>query len=146
MSSIQRDDFLLIKKALYNQADLKIKFFKPPNEEFVSHSISNFQNQFSDKTEYIEVTTTTVENIIYQYEINHIDILKLDIEGAENQVIPNLLKKKIFPTQILVEFDELHTSFIFPYLKALTIFLKLKLNSYDLVKTQQFPNFLFVKH
>ena len=146
LSSIQRDDFLLIKKALYNQADLKIKFFKPPNEEFVSHSISNFQNQFSDKTEYIEVTTTTVENIIYQYEINHIDILKLDIEGAENQVIPNLLKKKIFPTQILVEFDELHTSFIFPYLKALTIFLKLKLNSYDLVKTQQFPNFLFVKH
>ena len=146
LSSIQRDDFLLIKKALYNQADSKIKFFKPPNEEFVSHSISNFQNQFSDKTEYIEVTTTTVENIIYQYEINHIDILKLDIEGAENQVIPNLLNKKIFPTQILVEFDELATSFISPYLKALTIFLKLKLNSYDLVKTQQFPNFLFVKH
>ena len=146
LSSIQRDDFLLIKKALYNQADFKIKFFKPTNEEFVSHSISNFQNQFSDKTEYIEVTTTTVENIIYQYEINHIDILKLDIEGAENQVIPNLLNKKIFPTQILVEFDELATSFISPYLKALTIFLKLKLNSYDLVKTQQFPNFLFVKH
>ena len=145
LSSIQRDDFLLIKKALYNQADLKIKFFKPPNEDFVSHSISNYQNQFSKKTDYIEVTTTTVENIINQYEIDHLDILKLDIEGAENQVIPNLLKKKIFPTQILVEFDELATNFISPYLKALTIFLKLKLHSYELVKTNQFPNFLFVK-
>ena len=145
LSSIQRDDFLLIKKALYNKTDLTIKFFKPSNEEFVSHSISNYQNQFSKKTDYIEVTTTTVENIINQYEIDHLDILKLDIEGAENQVIPNLLKKKIFPTQILVEFDELSTNFISPYLKALTIFLKLKLHSYELVKTNQFPNFLFVK-
>jgi FkbM family methyltransferase len=145
LSSVQRDDFLLIKKALYNQTDLIIKFFKPLNKEHVSHSISNYQNQFSKKTEYIEVTTTTVENIINQYEIDHIDILKLDIEGAENQVIPNLLKKKIFPTQILVEFDELTTSFISPYLNALTIFLKLKLNSYNLVKTNQFPNFLFVR-
>ena len=33
----------------------------------------------------------------------------MDIEGAENQVIPYLLKNKIFPKQILVEFDELHT-------------------------------------
>ena len=74
-----------------------------------------------------------------------VDMLKIDIEGAENQVIPNLLKKKIFPTQILVEFDELATNFIFPYLKALTIFLKLKIHSYELVKTNQFPNFLFVK-
>ena len=145
LSSIQRGDFLLIKKALYNQADLKIKFFKPSNVEFVSHSISNYQNQFSKKTDYIEVTTITIENIINQYEIDHLDILKLDIEGAENQVIPNLLKKKIFPTQILVEFDELATNFISPYLKALTIFLKLKLHSYELVKTNQFPNYLFVK-
>ena len=145
LSSVQRDDFLLIKKALYNQTDLIIKFFKPPNEEHVSHSISNYQNAFSKKTDYIEVTTTTVKNIINQYEIDHLDILKLDIEGAENQVIPNLLKKKIFPTQILVEFDELATNFISPYLKALTIFLKLKIHSYELVKTNQFPNFLFVK-
>jgi len=145
LSSVKRDDFLLIKKALYNQADLKVKFFKPSNDEFVSHSISNYKNQFSKKTDYIEVTTTTVENIINQYEIEHLDILKLDIEGAENQVIPNLLKKRIFPTQILVEFDELATNFISPYLKALTIFLKLKIYSYELVKTNKFPNFLFVK-
>ncbi len=146
LSSIQKDDFLLIKKALYTKSDSTIKFFKPPNEEYVSHSISNYQNQFNRKSEYIEVTSTTVEKIIYQYEIDSIDVLKLDIEGAENQVIPNLLKKRIFPTQILVEFDELATSFILPYLKALIIFLKLKLNSYDLVKTNQFPNFLFVKN
>ena len=145
LSSIQLDDFLLIKKALYNEPDLTIKFFKPPNEKWVSHSISNYKNQFTQKSEYIEVTTTTVEKIMFQNEIDHIDILKLDIEGAENQVIPSLLKKRIFPTQILVEFDEIATRFIGPYLKALIIFLKLKLNSYKLVKTDQFPNFLFIK-
>ena len=145
LSSIKRDDFLLIKKALYSESDTVVKFFKPTNEEHVSHSISNYQNQFTRNFEYIEVTTVTVDKIIYQYEIDQIDVMKLDIEGAENQVIPDLLKKNIYPTQILVEFDELATSFILPYLKALTIFLKLKLHSYDLVKTNQFPNFLFVK-
>ena len=37
-------------------------------------------------------------------------MLKLDIEGAENYVIPDMLNKKIFPEQILVEFDELRTN------------------------------------
>jgi hypothetical protein len=43
---------------------------------------------------------------------------------------------------------KLATRFIGPYLKALIIgvnILKLKLNSYKLVKTDQFPNFLFIK-
>jgi hypothetical protein len=55
---------------------------------------------------------------MFQNEIDHIDILKLDIEGAENQVIPSLLKKRIFPTQILVEFDEIGYTFYRPLFKG----------------------------
>ena len=80
-----------------------------------------------------------------QNKINKIDILKLDIEGAENQVIPNMLRNKIYPKQILVEFDELTTSYIKPYIKAIFIFSYLKLKNYKLVKTNQFPNFLFIR-
>lgn len=145
LSNIQIDSFILIEKALYSESDLVIKFYKPNNDAFVSHSISNFQNQYNKKSDYIEVSTTNIEDIIKTHRINEIDILKLDIEGAENQVIPDFLRRKIFPKQLLVEFDELTTSFIKPYLKAFMIFIKLILNSYCLVKTQNFPNFLFVK-
>ena len=36
---------------------------------------------------------------------NNIDLLKLDIEGAEINVLNNLLNCKIYPKYILVEFD-----------------------------------------
>lgn len=145
LSTVNIDSFKVIKKALFNKTNLKIKFFKPVNEGHVSHSISNFQNQFKKNTDYIEVTTTTIKEIIIQNNIEQIDILKLDIEGAENQVIPDFLNSKIFPKQLLVEFDELSTHFIIPYLKALLIIFKLYKNSYKLIKTNSFPNFLFVR-
>ena len=70
-----------------------------------------------------------------------IDLLKLDIEGAENHVIPDMLDKKIFPAQILVEFDELRTKKVKPLVYALAIFIRLIFNNYELVKTNNFPNF-----
>ena len=145
LSNIKLDDFMLIKKALYNKSRQTIKFYAPSNNEYVSYSISNFQNNFSKDTDFIEVTTITLEDIVNENSIVGIDILKLDIEGAENQVIPNILRKKIFPKQILVEFDELRTKLLKPYLKAMYIFTYLKMNNYTLVKTKDFPNFLFIR-
>ncbi len=145
LSNVKLDDFILIKKALYNKSGQTIKFYAPTNKEYVSYSISNFQNNFSKDTDFIEVTTITLEDIVNENSILGIDILKLDIEGAENQVIPNILRNKIFPKQILVEFDELRTKFLKPYLKAIFIFTYLKMNSYTLVKTKDFPNFLFIR-
>ena len=45
------------------------------------------------------------------YAINSSDVmlLKLDIEGAEIEVIDSLFKSKFRPRQILVEFDELNS-------------------------------------
>jgi len=44
-----------------------------------------------------------ISTILKEKEIEHIDLLKLDIEGEEYKVIPYLLKKEILPTQICVE-------------------------------------------
>jgi len=99
LSDIQEEDFILIEKALYNKSESTIKFFAPPKKEFVSYSISNFQHNFSKDTDYIKVKTITLSDIMIQNKINKIDILKLDIEGAENQVIPNMLRNKIYPKQ-----------------------------------------------
>jgi FkbM family methyltransferase len=145
LSNIKLDDLIFIKKALYNKSQKTIKFYAPLNKKFVSHSISNFQNSFSKDTDFIEVKTIMLKDIVFENNIGEIDLLKLDIEGAENQVIPNILRDKIFPKQILVEFDELSTRFIKPYLKAMFIFTYLKMNNYTLVKTEDFPNFLFLR-
>ena len=34
------------------------------------------------------------------HKINELELIKLDIKGAENQVLPNLITNKIFPNQI----------------------------------------------
>jgi FkbM family methyltransferase len=145
LSKIKLDDFIFIKKALYSKKKKTIKFYAPPNKNFVSYSISNFQNSFRKDTDFIEVTTTNLKDIVCENNLKTIDLLKLDIEGAENQVIPNMLKDKIFPKQILVEFDELSTGLMKPYLKAIFIFTYLMMNNYTLVKTKDFPNFLFLR-
>lgn len=142
---LKKNNLIHIKKALYKKSGLSVKFYNPPNLEHVSYSISNFQNQYRSDTKFIEVETITVEDIIKLNDITKIDILKLDIEGAENQVIPSILKKKILPKQILVEFDELNSNFIIPYFKAIFILFKLNIKSYKMIKIDDFPNFLFLR-
>ncbi len=45
--------------------------------------------------------------MLKQRRIAHLELIKLDIEGAEIPVLYNMLENGIFPSQILVEFDEL---------------------------------------
>ena len=108
--------------------------------------IVGFDNSEKAKHKTADMETVSIEDLFKAYNVPRIiDYLSLDIEGAENQVIPYFLKRKIYPKQLLVEFDELSTGFILPYLKALFIFIKLNINSYKLVKTEDFPNFLFIR-
>jgi len=50
------------------------------------------------------VPMKTISTIIYELGHAHIDVLKMDIEGAEYNVIENILKTKISINQILIEF------------------------------------------
>ena len=43
-----------------------------------------------------------------KFNIKNIEMIKLDIEGSEVEVLDNMIEDKIFPNQILVEFDELN--------------------------------------
>lgn len=86
-------------------ADGKNKFFLPANPDHVSCSIVNLQ-----KTEdYFIAECFTLKTIMNK--LGHVDIklLKIDIEGAEYQVIDSIIKNNTFPSLLAIEFDELHT-------------------------------------
>ena len=54
---------------------------------------------------YDEVDVDTLKNIMEKNNHKNIDILKLDIEGAELNVLDNMIDENIFPKYICVEFD-----------------------------------------
>ena len=52
----------------------------------------------------VRVPAFTLKSIMKKLSHTSIDILKMDIEGAEYEVIESMLKAAIYPVQILVEF------------------------------------------
>lgn len=77
------------------------KFYLPAIMNNVSHSLIKNENSAMDT---IEVAVKTLSSFMNQNHHKRIDILKMDIEGAEYDVIDNILKEKLNIKQILVEF------------------------------------------
>jgi FkbM family methyltransferase len=103
LRNISKDNLIFIDKAIHTR-NAKLKFYKPKNSNFVSHSIFKNKNMSED---FIEVQALDIVEVIKSYNVKNIDILKLDIEGGELQIIEDIFKKKVFPKQILFEFDQI---------------------------------------
>ena len=89
-----------ISFGLWDSID-ELKFFKQKNQNNVSQSLIN--NMFS--SDYDIVHTKTLKDIMEENHHSHIDLLKLDIEGAEVRVLKNMLDSKIYPKYLCIEFD-----------------------------------------
>ena len=66
-------------------------------------SQSLIDGMFSNKYDIVNVDT--IKNIMINNNHNTIDLLKLDIEGAENIVLEQMLNDRIYPKYLCVEFD-----------------------------------------
>ena len=84
--------------------DGKIKFYPPENPEHVSHTVLH-RSATSDI--YIEVSVKKLDTICKELGHNKIDLLKMDIEGAEYAVIEDIVKSNIKIDQLLVEFHDM---------------------------------------
>lgn len=89
----------------YGLADFDgyVKFYPPENPEHVSHTLL-YRNATSNN--YIEVPVKSLTTIMAEFAHTKIDILKMDIEGAEYAIIDYIIKNKIKIKQILVEFHD----------------------------------------
>lgn len=81
-----------------------VEFYLPRNPEYISGSYIIQKNvNIMDK---IVVKMKSFEDIINELGHKHIDILKMDIEGAEYDVIDCILNTRIPINQFLIEFHE----------------------------------------
>jgi FkbM family methyltransferase len=81
--------------------DGSCKFFAPENPEFVSHTMVAKESDFS---EAVEVPVHRLASIARMLGHERIDVLKMDIEGAEYGVLEDLLGSGLAVKQVLVEF------------------------------------------
>jgi FkbM family methyltransferase len=77
-----------------------LKFFAPQDSTHVSHSISNIQQ--TDK--FFLAPVDRLSNIMMHHHHRSLDVLKLDIEGAEFGVIDSLIEDKLLIKILCIEF------------------------------------------
>jgi len=82
--------------------DDQLQFFAPREESHVSHSLVNLQRT----TKFVEVPVRRLSGVMQDNGHDHIDLLKLDIEGAEYAVIDSILQDELEISVLCVEFDE----------------------------------------
>ena len=80
----------------------KKRFYVPMNKKDVSHSILNLQRTM----EYFESDCFTIKHIMNELNHDYITLLKLDIEGAEYEVIDSIICDNMKPLILCIEFDE----------------------------------------
>jgi len=75
------------------------RFFPPSNPADVSYSIVP-----RSTTGAVDIAVRSLATILHTLGHSRIDLLKIDIEGAEYDVIDDMLARHILPPQLLIEF------------------------------------------
>ena len=101
-------------------------FYFPTNPDFVSGSTVEQSN--INKEEKIQVELKTLQDTMTMLGHSKIDVLKMDIEGAEYSVLEQILNSDIEIGQILVEFHD--RFFINGKQKTINILEKLRKNHF----------------
>lgn len=88
-------------KGIWNKRT-KAFFSSPKNEKSVSHSLLNIQ-QTKDG---FEAECVTITDLLQHQNIKNFDLIKLDIEGAEYQVLESIISNNQLPRVLCCEFHE----------------------------------------
>jgi FkbM family methyltransferase len=143
LSALSTGDLTLESKAIWSEKK-RLRFYVPPKDG-VSHSIGNYLNYWRNDTPFIEVEATTLDDLMRSHGIADTPLLKLDIEGAEIEVIEDMMKKRIRPRQILVEYDELSRPSAYSRDRIEAAHNTLLSNGYKLIHDDGHMNFSYMR-
>jgi FkbM family methyltransferase len=115
--------------------DRVLRFYEPKDSSHVSYSAVNIQRTDG----FIEVEARSLESLLRHFEDDRCDVLKLDIEGAEMDVLPSISRAVSPPNVLCVEFDRPR-----PLRSLLMILRELRRMGYRPVKSERL-NVLFLK-
>ncbi len=109
----------------------KVKLYKDPTNRVKSASVTNF---FSfNKKSFFFAKAYNLHTLKAKFKDKKIDILKLDIEGAAENLILDAFEKKIYPKQIVSAFEvPLNYFEFFEFLKNIHKLIKILKINYDL--------------
>ncbi|WP_275572226.1 FkbM family methyltransferase [Mycolicibacterium vanbaalenii] len=100
-----------------------LKFYAPRDATHVSHSVVNLQGT----EHFFEAQVERVSDLAERFGDTEIEIIKMDIEGAEYAVLEDLLQNGPLPRVLCIEFDQPESP-----LKTIRAVKKLRASDYTL--------------
>lgn len=135
------DKLLFTAAALWKNVGT-VRFFKPKDESFVSHSINNIEATDN----FVEVPSETIKSIMRKINVNKVDYIKMDIEGAEYEVLDNMFEDNINFSSIYLEFHyDNNISILKNILKIRQSLKKLAERGFEVIYCSRFRYFCLVK-
>jgi FkbM family methyltransferase len=128
------DRFTFIPVGWWGKEDT-LRFYSPQNPAHVSHSAVNLQRTNT----YFEAQVRPVAALMNELGDEYVDLIKMDIEGAEYQVLDSLLVTGPLPAVLCVEFDQPQ-----PIRRLLGAVRRLRRAGYELRQVEQW-NYTFSK-
>ena len=119
------------------------RLYAHSNPESTSYSITNLHKT----DDYIEAQCKRLSTIMKELGHTKIDVLKIDIEGAEYKVIESIIEDRLDVGMIFVEYDELHSKKYDGYAGRIKESVELIQNcGYTLVALKPKCDYTFVKN
>jgi FkbM family methyltransferase len=97
-----KENYILYNKVVSSESNSNVDFYEDSKSPYNGSKIFNYFNGIKHK-----IGTITLEDVIKENKIEKIDILKVDIEGSEYDIMPNIsdeVYSKI--KQITIEFHD----------------------------------------
>lgn len=138
----QNPKYHFYEVGLWDKEDT-LKFYAPKCPSHVSHSLLNLQQT----EDYISVEVKRLSCLMGELGHKKLDLLKIDIEGAEYKVIESIIEDGIDIKVICVEYDECFNPLDAEFKDRIRVSVKsLIVNGYSLVCAQGNGNYTFVKN
>lgn len=122
LSRINWERIIYIPKALWKHSGAHKLYLPIDGSRDSSASLLAIHSHYRKHDNVLVVETISFTELVEMYNLQKINVLKLDVEGAALVCLQSVFKSQSIPDQISLDFDEAH----FPSLRSMFVVSKLK--------------------